>query len=677
MRRAEMPEGLRRAYVLVLAPIAFLAPLPLFWTEGALPTAVLLFECATLLLWWRAERGRPARLSDTILNAIGLSYFLWLGFEVWVLRHGLLRSVSHLLLFTAIAKLASLKRPGEARTALLVLFLLTLASASSSTHVSSLAYLAAVAFFGFRALGRLAVLADFEHAPPDRVLRSIPTAGLAVAAISAALFLTAPLFYALPRLRSPFALAPFRVEDALSTSLAADRVELESFGAAKRSERVVLRMRVDPQSALARVVRLREAVFTEYRDGVWTRNSYTRHGGGSRAGTGDFSLPVARRGSPLSGNLSVELNLFTNGFLFLPYGAAGLQVDSASASSLPDGVVRVTGRRRAVQYTVGVRAVEPEGIGSSAIDPASVPREVREYGARLTAGLTDPLAISSRIRDHFARDFVYTLDPPRAEGDPVVHFLLRSKAGHCEYFASAAAMMLASRGVPARLVTGAYGGELGFLSRSIVVRAGNLHAWVEVKVGGGGFSVFDPTPPAGIPEPTRRVSMWKRVSGIAREIEFFYDRRILGFDSADQAGIAEAIRESAGDVGRAFASWRELATKETAGTAAIALGLAGLFAVLTVTLRRARRRASLPHATRGYLALRRLASRRVGPLSPAVAPAEVARLFAEAVPAAREEAEAIVAVYCASAFGGRDPDRDDARELDDRLRRLRNAVRAH
>ena len=43
----EIPAGLRRAYVLVLGPLAALAPVPLFWTEGALPLALAAYE-ATL-----------------------------------------------------------------------------------------------------------------------------------------------------------------------------------------------------------------------------------------------------------------------------------------------------------------------------------------------------------------------------------------------------------------------------------------------------------------------------------------------------------------------------------------------------------------------------------------------------------------------------------------------------
>ena len=117
-----MPDGLRRAYLMVLGPPALIAPLPLFWTGGASPLAIALYEMALILLFVRARSGRPVRLSDAVLNGIGLSYFFWLAVETAMLRPGLLRSVSHLLLFTAIAKLASLKRPAEGRTALLVGF---------------------------------------------------------------------------------------------------------------------------------------------------------------------------------------------------------------------------------------------------------------------------------------------------------------------------------------------------------------------------------------------------------------------------------------------------------------------------------------------------------------------------------------------------------------------------
>ncbi len=663
--RREMPGGLRRAYLLVLAPAAFLAPLPLVWTGGASREAILLFELALVLLWLRARAGRPVRLSDAMMNLAGLAYIAWLGFSAMTLRAGLLSSVAHLLLFTGLAKLASLKRPSEARLALLVVFLLALASMSSATHVSSILYFGAAAWVGFRTMGLLAVLADFDQAPPDRVLKAVPTRGMTALALSGGALCAIPLFFALPRLHGPFAIAPFRIDDAFGKALASDRVDLESFGAAKRSDRVILRFSSEPEFAPTSV-RLREAVFTDYQDGVWTRDP--------RVGVrrGERPAYASGRAEHEKGTtvVSVDLNVFGQGFLFLPYGTRAVRVERGRAIEMPDGVVQVTSGRGPVRYEADVRRGPATGAGRGAISPADVPPEIQIYALELTGGLTAPRAIARQIEEHFARGFVYTLDPPKGTGDPLVNFLLRSKAGHCEFFASAAAMMLTARGIPARLVTGSLGGEEGLFSRTIVVRAQNLHAWVEADFDGTGFQVFDPTPPAGVPPALRSYSFLSRLASLGREIGFFYDRRVLGFDAGDQALAAEAGRESLATAAESLASLKRsvegaLSTEAAAGF--VAAGLLGWLLLRALSRSGARR----GPATQAYLTLRRLVARRLGRLSPSTPPAAVARLFAEAAPGGGEDAAAVVSVYCASAFGGVEPDSETVRQLSERLRRLK------
>jgi len=664
--RAPMPPGLSRAYLLVLAPAAFLAPLPLLWTGGAGRLAIVLYEAILALLWVRARSGTPVRISDALMNVMGLAYLLWLVFSAARFRSGLLPSVAHLLLFTGLAKLASLKRPSEARLALLVIFLLTLASASSSTHVSSVLYFVAAAWVGFRTLGLLAVLADFDDAPPDRVLASVPTAGIAATALAGGVVCAAPLFFLLPRLHSPFAIAPFRVDDAFGRAVASDRVDLSTFGSAKQSDRVILRLSSDGRLEPADVLRLREAVFTDYLDGVWTRDP--------RAGARRGEAPVHRTAPEAAATrpvavVSVDLNVVGQGFLFLPYGTGDVRVDRGRAVEMRDGVMQVQGNRGVVHYEADVGRVRGAVPGRGAIAAADVPGEIQKYALELTGDLTDPQAIAGRIESHFARNFVYTLDPPRGPGDPVVHFLLRSKAGHCEFFASAAAMMLAARGIPARLVTGSYGGEEGLLSRTVVVRAQNLHAWVEANLDGKGFTVFDPTPAAGVPPLLRPYSLASRLFALGREIEFFYDRRVLGFDAGDQAGVVDLARDTVGGMAGRIVSLRDTVRDAFSPAAAAGFVAAVLAGVLLLRLvGRAERRSP---ATRAYLALRRLAARRGGNIRPATAPADVARLFAREVPAAEEDARAVVEVYCASAFGGIDPDEDGVRDLSRRMRKLR------
>ena len=666
-----MSAELRRAYLLVLGPPALIAPLPLFWTRGASAIALALYETALILLFLRARAGRPVRLSDAVLNTIGLTYLFWLGVETALLRPGLIRSVSHLLLFTGIAKLASLKRPSEARTALLVIFLIVLASVSSSTHVISLLYCAVMAVLAFRTLGRLAVLADFDEGPPLSVLKSVPTPGLSAAAILAGAVLTGPLFIVLPRLHGPYALSPIRVEDASSTAVATDRVDLEAFGSAKRSDRVVLRLSVDPPVAFPELLRLREAVFTQYRRGVWTRSARAarevRPRSGLRLVDGDTLPPEDRLA-----RLSADQNLFGSGFLFLPYRSTRVRVERGRPVLLPDGTVQVSSSRSTVRYEVSVGKTEARGAGEVAIDPDSVPQEVAEYARKLTGEMTDPRQIANAIVGSFRRGFIYTLDPPKGTGDPIANFLLRSKAGHCEYFASAAAMMLASRGIPARLVTGSYGGEIGALSDAIVVRGANLHAWVEARLDDTGFQMLEPTPPSGVPQATARVSWWKRVLTVGREIEFFYDRRILGFDSGDQIQLSESFRESFANAAQSLKFWKGAPGGVLPGGAKVVVVLFALSVLCLIALRGFSRRSVTPPATRAYLTLRRLLGQRVGAsVGPSVPPAEVARLFETAAPASGGDARAVVEAYCEDAFGGRPTDAATARELRERLRRLK------
>ncbi|HEY6065592.1 MAG TPA: DUF4129 domain-containing protein, partial [Thermoanaerobaculia bacterium] len=170
---------------------------------------------------------------------------------------------------------------------------------------------------------------------------------------------------------------------------------------------------------------------------------------------------------------------------------------------------------------------------------------------------------------------------------------------------------------------------------------------------------------------TSRVAWWRRLVTVGREIELFYDRRILGFDSGDQVQLTEAFRETFSDAARSMKFWKGATTGSLPGGAKIVIVLFALAVLGLVAARGISRRPGIPAATRAYLALRRLLARRIGSIGPGVAPAEVARLFEAASPASAADARAVVEAYCESAFGGRSTEPATARELRERLRRLR------
>jgi hypothetical protein len=99
----------------------------------------------------------------------------------------------------------------------------------------------------------------------------------------------------------------------------------------------------------------------------------------------------------------------------------------------------------------------------------------------------NPVAIAQRLEQHLAMStqFRYTLDLDAKivlGMDPIEQFLSIDRRGHCQYFASALAMMLRSQGIPARLVVGYHCDEFNELGQYFVVRQSHAHAWVEALI---------------------------------------------------------------------------------------------------------------------------------------------------------------------------------------------------
>ncbi len=92
-------------------------------------------------------------------------------------------------------------------------------------------------------------------------------------------------------------------------------------------------------------------------------------------------------------------------------------------------------------------------------------------------------------------EFLYTLDVPEPESQrPVDEFLLRTRRGHCQLFASSLALMARSLGIPARVVSGYRGGVWSEPDQAYLVSNSMAHLWVEVYFIDHGWIPFDPSP---------------------------------------------------------------------------------------------------------------------------------------------------------------------------------------
>lgn len=108
-----------------------------------------------------------------------------------------------------------------------------------------------------------------------------------------------------------------------------------------------------------------------------------------------------------------------------------------------------------------------------------------------------PSEMARRLEDYLKNsgEFQYTLnaDVEDKEIDPLEDFLINRKVGHCEYFASALAIMLRCVEIPSRLVSGFKGGEYNSQTGHFEVEERHAHAWVEAYIDDR-WVILDPTP---------------------------------------------------------------------------------------------------------------------------------------------------------------------------------------
>lgn len=144
----------------------------------------------------------------------------------------------------------------------------------------------------------------------------------------------------------------------------------------------------------------------------------------------------------------------------------GVQVPLTPAAELIDATPLLAMPTRDGQSAVpGLVALAQQWIAESGLPP-------QDRAGR--AGI-----LQNRLRD--GGRFEYSLEgqPRDPAVDPIEDFVTQNPKGHCEYFATALALMLRSQKIPARVVVGYYCDEFNDVGRFFQVRQWHAHTWVE------------------------------------------------------------------------------------------------------------------------------------------------------------------------------------------------------
>jgi protein-glutamine gamma-glutamyltransferase len=142
------------------------------------------------------------------------------------------------------------------------------------------------------------------------------------------------------------------------------------------------------------------------------------------------------------------------------------------------------------------------------------------------------------VERYLRTGFQYTLDLPATRREATLeHFLFVRRAGHCEYFSTAMAVLLRAGGVATRNVNGFLGGEWNEFGRYLAVTQNNAHSWVEVFFPGVGWVPFDPTPPGAGDMSAAGFPGLGRLRMLADGLNHRWGRWILDYDVRSQASL--------------------------------------------------------------------------------------------------------------------------------------------
>ncbi|MFT6794800.1 MAG: hypothetical protein ACJAR1_002816 [Rubritalea sp.] len=175
--------------------------------------------------------------------------------------------------------------------------------------------------------------------------------------------------------------------------------------------------------------------------------------------------------------------------------------EDVKAAVHPLGVLKLINRKAIIDYQLwstdqNLLDSEPENTLDLAIHKSC---------KKAVALLSDEMQLSSyessadkvnAIRDFFMQEFTYALhfDVPKTDfqGSDIERFMLTDRRGHCEYFATTAALLLRQQGIPTRYCVGYVVREKN--ADTWIIRGSHAHAWCSAWIGGK-WVIVDLTPP--------------------------------------------------------------------------------------------------------------------------------------------------------------------------------------
>lgn len=550
-------------YLLLVAGFATLASTGKLDLPSVVLVGLVLMFCGYLV-----AQGRQVVISDKTASLLTLIYVLFYAADFFLLSRSFVTATVHLVLFATVVKLFSVRRERDHLYLAVLSFLMVLAAAVLT--VDSM-FFAAFSVFLLVAVTTF-ILMEMRRSSASAAVRARESAGAARSlgwwlAAAGPVFLVlillggTAIFFFVPRVSTGY-LGAYAPGGQLATGFS-DSVRLGQIGEIQQSDSVVMHVQIEGDTTGAYDLKWRGVTLSLFDGRNWSNP--LPEVVVPRTREGQFSphlLEEAPRHAPVLAHTiryHVLMEPIGASVFFVagrplslsgPYrqiaqDAAGAlyDVDRDRAITTYEAIADLTQPSTALLRSASGSV--PSSLALRYLQLPPLDQRIPELARQLTASASTTYDKAAAIQQYLMTRYGYTLELPRTlPRDPVANFLFVRKQGHCEYFASAMAIMLRTLGIPARIVNGFRGGEFNDLTGSYLVRARDAHSWVEAYIPGYGWSTFDPTP-AGL-DITR--GRWSRLQLYLDAASEFWREWVVNYDSIHQ----HTLEDSAGAHTRAL-----------------------------------------------------------------------------------------------------------------------------
>lgn len=604
-----------------------LASLLLAITAYCIADGAILLGTASIAIamfaWWLTEQAEPKPVPAVIVN-LAVVAVLWYAVMRAFDRGVTVSDISELIIMVQLIKLFDRKSARDhAQLLLLSIFLSIGAMLTSNTLATGLVLIVYVptiilAVMLFQIYAGIERALDLSRPEREKFAQPAPLASvgsrfgmhlgrIAAFATLGGLAASVVVFIVIPRGVGAEVLGQWGNPSMGSVTGFTDRVRLGSGGLISQSSVPVLDMAVEDKDGqhlggAGLVYYLRGAILDKYENGQWSRSDETRQSGQWTTVPVGHEFPLSRR----DGIEVIQRILFRNAVsdgqpLFASWRPSWILFEQRAdiQSNQHDWSLRRRGQPGRVSYSIGSVVAEQNRTPHEERSPAQFPSRVvhqlteevlREHGVEPNPALRpvmDDRLAAFAIRSFLHNNYRYTLDlaEPQGNQDPIEWFLVDEQAGHCEYFASAMAVMCRSVGVQARVVTGYVAVEFNPASLHYVVRESNAHAWVEVELSKGIWREMDPTPPSDLQQiHAPALGSLAKARRWLDALTYAWNSSVVGFDESKRS----AFLGGKPILGRLFAQDRgfDSIERQDSGLGAIgrAASIGGIAFVIVVVL---------------------------------------------------------------------------------------------